>query len=102
MALSNEREFIEGLCRNEQHKVRSHMYEVVRKPSGNALEDGTPVIDVEYTPMCGYGWNRSGGKYFSIFRGNSSNRGTCQKCLTNIANNKPAVADGWKHKTKWL
>lgn len=80
-------DYIEGMCRNDQDKVRSHMY---------------AVIDGKYFPMCGYGWNRSDGEAFSIFRGHHSARGTCQLCLNNIAANKPPVRNGWPHKTKWL
>ena len=82
------REFTEGLCRNEQDAVRSHIYE--RFPDGS------------YAPMCGYGWNRSNGTSFSIFRGHTSARGTCQLCQRNLKAGKPAVRDGWPHKTKWI
>lgn len=81
------REFIEGMCRNSQHAVRSHMYE---------------VVDGDYWPMCGYGWNRSDGEALSIFRGNGSARGTCKLCENNIASDKPSLRDGWHHKTRWL
>jgi hypothetical protein len=84
------REFIEGTCRNDQDKVRSHLYEVTYDP------------EYTLTPMCGYGWNRSDGHSFSIFRGHGSSRGTCKLCEANVAANKPSLKDGWDHKTKWL
>lgn len=84
------RVFIQGMCRNDQHKIRSHLYEVVYEP------------DYTLIPMCGYAWNRSSGHGFSIFRGHQSQRGTCKLCEANVAADKPAVRDGWEHKTKWL
>lgn len=80
--------YVEGMCRNDQHKVRSHMYAM--------REDG------QLLPMCGYGWNRLGGQAFSIFRGHQSARGTCKLCLKNIAAGKSPITDGWPHKTKWI
>lgn len=78
---------IEGMCRNDQHAVRSHLY---------------AKIDGEYYPMCGYGWNRSDGDGFSIFRGHQSARGTCKLCKRNVEAGKSPVKDGWPHSTKWL
>lgn len=80
-------DFIEGMCRNEQHRVRSHLY---------------VSVDGELYPMCGYGWNRSDGQGFSIFRGHKSNRGTCKLCIKNVNAGKPPVTDGFPHKTKWI
>lgn len=99
-----ERKFIEAMCRNDQHKVRSHLYEVFhREPE--MTDDGAIIAEScgpDYAPMCGYGWNRSDGESFSILRGHRSARGTCQLCKANVEANKPAVTDGWAHKTKWL
>ena len=53
-------------------------------------------------PMCGYGWNRSDGTAFSIFRGSPDTEGSCKICQKNIAAGKPPVKDGFPHKTKWL
>lgn len=53
-------------------------------------------------PMCGYGWNRSGGEAFSIFRGAPGTEGDCKICMKNVTNKRPPMKDGWKHKTKWL
>ncbi|MGI9485433.1 MAG: hypothetical protein ACR2RF_06035 [Geminicoccaceae bacterium] len=83
----SEREFVEGMCRNDQDAARSHFYE---------------RVDGDYWPMCGYGWNRSDGHAFSIFRGHRSMRGTCKICLRNIAADKPSLKEGWEHPTKWL
>ena len=80
-------DIVEGMCRNEQHAARSHLY---------------ASVDGELVPMCGYGWNRSNGFGFSIFRGHQSMRGTCKLCLRNLAAGKPPVKDGWEHETKWI
>lgn len=53
-------------------------------------------------PMCGYGWNRSGGHSLSIFRGSPGTEGNCKLCQKNVAAKKPPVIDGFPHKTKWL
>ncbi len=53
-------------------------------------------------PMCGYGWNRSGGHRFSIFRGSPGTEGDCRLCRRNIEAGKRPVHDGFPHKTKWL
>lgn len=79
--------YVEGLCRNEGDEVRSHLYK--ETPEG-------------LVPMCGWGWNRSDGEGFSIFRGHRSNRGCCKTCIKKMKANKPPVTDGWPHKTKWI
>jgi hypothetical protein len=53
-------------------------------------------------PMCGYGWNRSGGFRFSIWRGTPGTQGDCRLCARNVAAGKRPLARGWPHKTKWL
>ncbi len=78
----------EGSCRNEKY-ARSHTYAQVEN------EDGL-------FPMCGYGWNRSDGERFSIFRGSEGTEGDCKLCRKNLRSGKLPVMDGWKHKTKWL
>ncbi|TMJ04315.1 MAG: hypothetical protein E6G97_07370 [Alphaproteobacteria bacterium] len=60
------------------------------------------MSDGELWPMCGYGWNRSGGERFSIFRSAPGTRGDCKLCARNVAAGKPPVTDGFAHKTKWL
>ncbi len=84
----SERKFITGLDRNSLDKVRHHLYEI--------LPDG------EYLPMCDYGWNRSGGEYFSIFRGNISARGGCKICERRVDQDLPALKSGRPQKTRWL
>lgn len=76
-----------GQCRNEEYAI-SHTYAM--------MDDG------ELWPMCGYGWNRSGGHRFSILRGSPGTRGDCKLCAKNIEAGKPPVVDGFDHKTKWL
>jgi hypothetical protein len=53
-------------------------------------------------PMCGYGWNRSGGARFSVFRGSPGTEGDCRLCVRNVAAGKQPVHRGWPHRTKWL
>lgn len=76
-----------GQCRNEE-RAMSHTYAM--------MEDG------ELWPMCGYGWNRSGGHRFSILRGPPGTEGDCKLCQENVKVGKPPVLDGFDHKTKWL
>jgi hypothetical protein len=80
--------FRSGSCRNEPHR-KSHTYVETR-------------IEGELYPMCGYGWNRSDGEAFSIFRGSFGVAGTCERCRKNLIDGKPPVMNGWPHKTKWL
>jgi hypothetical protein len=79
--------YVEGICRNEGDKVRSHLYKEV---DGNVY------------PMCGYGWNRSNGTRLSVFMGHSSAKGTCRRCLDNMNAGKAPVTEGWEHRTKWI
>lgn len=76
-----------GQCRNEE-RAMSHTYAM--------MDSG------ELWPMCGYGWNRSGGHAYSIFRGSPGTEGECLRCRRNKAEGKSPVFDGWPHKTKWL
>lgn len=102
--------FVEAVCRNEQDKVKSHLYKEVAELvpveelssyAVDAVRDGKVEVTNLY-PMCGYGWNRNDGDSFSIFRGHRSRRGTCKTCLNNIEKNKEPVKNGWPHKTKWI
>ncbi len=60
------------------------------------------MADGELWPMCGYGWNRSNGSRFSIFRGTPGTEGDCKLCRKNVLAGKPPLMDGFPHKTKWL
>jgi hypothetical protein len=53
-------------------------------------------------PMCGYGWNRSNGHSFSIFRNEYGTQGKCKLCRKNLSSGKPFLTEGFEHKTKWL
>lgn len=53
-------------------------------------------------PMCGYGWNRSNGEAFSIFRGAPGTEGACKLCRKNVAAGRAPYSEGWPHPTKWL
>lgn len=76
-----------GSCRNDETAL-SHTYAM--------MDDGDLV------PMFGYGWNRSNGEGFSIWRGSPGTRGDCLICHRRVAANKPPVFDGFPHKTRWL
>jgi len=78
-----------GSCRNAKYpgEVKSHTYV--------ETEDSL-------APMCGYGWNRSNGEAFSIFRGSYGTEGNCKLCQRNLAAGKSPITDGFPHKTKWL
>ena len=53
-------------------------------------------------PMCEYGWNRSNGHRYSIFRGSPGSEGDCKLCRANVAAGKRPVVRPRGHKTKWL
>jgi hypothetical protein len=76
-----------GQDRNEERAL-SHTY--------------AEMTDGNLWPMCGYGWNRSGGTRLSIWRGSPGTEGDCKLCRKNIAAGKPPVTNGFPHKTKWL
>lgn len=75
-----------GQCRNNDYAL-THTYA--------ETEDGL-------WPMCGYGWNRSDGESFSIFRGAPGSTGDCKLCTKKLREGKPPLKEGWPHKTKWL
>lgn len=83
-------EYVEAIGRNPgEEKQHSHLY---------ALDDRG-----DYTPMCVYGWNRSDGERFSIFRGHSGSKGLCKTCLKRAQHNLHGVeAKENSHKTKWI
>ena len=76
-----------GSCRNDP-RAMDHTYA--------EMEDG------ELWPMCGYGWNRSNGTRFSIFRGSPGTEGECKLCRKNVAEGKLPLTIGFPHKTRWL
>lgn len=78
--------FRDGSCRNNDRAL-SHTYA--------ETADGL-------FPMCGYGWNRSDGHRFSIFRGPPGTEGDCLLCRKNLRAGKPPVRDGFTHKTRWI
>lgn len=75
-----------GQCRNDKYAL-SHTY---------------ADICGELYPMCGYGWNRSNGQAFSIFRSGLFTEGKCKLCAKNLRDGKLPVMIGFKHKTRWL
>lgn len=85
--MSRIQRYIEGMDRNSQDAVRSHLYAETK--AGN------------YWPMCGYGWNRADGYRLSIFWGHRSTRGTCKLCERRLARKLPPVFKPWPHPTRW-
>jgi len=86
--IEGEPNYRSGSCRNsEPGTVKSHTY-----------------MDYEgdLYPMCGYGWNRSDGHGYSIFRGSWGTEGDCKICQKNLKAGKEPILDGWPHPTKWL
>lgn len=78
--------YIVGQDRNDMNVV-SHLYR------GNYTNPGLP--------MCVRGWNRSGGKGYSIFRGVTGNVGICKICVRRALADKNGVPSR-KRKTKWI
>lgn len=76
-----------GQCRNDNDAL-SHTYA--------EMDDG------ELWPMCGYGWNRSDGHRFSIFRGSPGTEGDCALCRRAVSAGKPPVIEGIEHPTRWI
>ena len=81
--------FRSGSCRNAEYpsQVKSHTY---------------AEVGGELYPMCGYGWNRSNGYGFSIFRGALGTEGNCKTCQKRLRQGRLPFMDGWPHPTKWL
>lgn len=82
--------YIEAIGRNEgEQKQHSHLYE---------------EREGDYFPLCTYGYNRSDGLGFSIFRGHRGARGLCKTCEKRRAAGLPGIVPPMEptHKTKWL
>lgn len=85
---NDDQRYVPGMGRNPGEQYgRSHLYYV--------------TDDWDYEPMCGYGWNRSNGEAFSIFRGHIAMRGICKFCQKR-ADKKLRGVPPMKHKTIWL
>jgi len=99
----NNREFVEAIGRNPGEELQhSHLYLCVEQPSDIAAACGLGARS-GYLPMCRYGWNRSDGEGYSIFRGHTGARGLCRTCLKRAEAGLPGVkAKPGSHKTKWI
>jgi hypothetical protein len=82
--------YVSAIGRNPGEELgRSHLY---------AELDGG-----DYLPMCRWGWNRSDGAGFSIFRGHMGARGLCAICQRRREEGKqPVDAKPGSHKTRWI
>lgn len=80
--------YITGMGRNPgEENLATHLYEGTFNNPG--------------LPMCKWGWNRSDGKRYSIFRNNVGNIGICKICLRRALAGKRGVESA-NHKTRWL
>lgn len=79
--------YLSGSCRNDDHAL-SHTY--AHTAAGH------------YWPMCEYGWNRSDGHRFSIWRSPPGTEGDCKLCRKAVAAGARPVHRPRGHKTKWL
>ena len=98
-----DREFIEAIGRNDnEEKQHSHLYIKISPPSDIASMTYLGAT-TGYLPMCRYGWNRSNGEGFSIFRGHTGDKGLCKICGQRARQGLPGIeAKTGSHKTKWL
>lgn len=81
--------YCEAIGRNVgEEKGHSHLYYVDKR--GN------------YWPLCMYGWNRSDGERFSIFRGHRGDKGLCKLCAKARDAGSKGLRKPVPHKTKWL
>jgi hypothetical protein len=81
--------YVEAIGRNPGEELQhSHLYAVDEKNN--------------YKPMCIYGWNRSDGQAFSIFRGHRGAKGLCKICEKRALAGLPPITGNSIHKTKWL
>lgn len=96
-------DYVEAIGRNEgEDKQHSHLYVLVSQPTDVAAMVGLRAR-TGYLPMCRYGWNRSDGEGFSIFRGHRGARGLCKICQKRLAAGLPGVeSKPGSHKTKWI
>lgn len=76
-----------GSCRNSDDAL-SHTY---------AMMDNDDLW-----PMCEYGWNRSDGHAFSIFRGSPGTEGDCRICRKRVAARLQPIFAPRGHRTKWI
>lgn len=96
-------EYVEAIGRNPgEENQHSHLYVKVSEPTDVAAMTGLGAR-TGYLPMCRYGWNRSDGEGFSIFRGHRGGRGLCKICEKRKIAGLPGVeAVPGSHKTKWI
>ncbi len=100
-ATRQARVFVEAIGRNPGEEFQcSHLYEEISDPTDVAAISHLGAR-TGYAPMCIYGWNRSDGAAFSIFRGHTGARGLCRICERREKLNLPSLKEGAPHKTKW-
>lgn len=103
MAAITKPTYVEAIGRNPgEERQHSHLYVEVSAPTDVAARVGLGAR-TGYLPMCRYGWNRSDGESFSIFRGHSGARGLCRFCQRRRDAGLPGVqSKPDSHKTKWI
>lgn len=90
------------------------MAEIVEVRSGRCRNNDSALThtyaemsDGKLLPMCEYGWNRSRGAGFSIFRGTPDSEGDCKLCAKRVRKWREGktvspVEQATGHKTKWI
>lgn len=97
------KDYVEAIGRNTGEDLQhSHLYVLLQQPSDVAAATGMGACS-GYIPMCRFGWNRSDGASFSIFRGHSGRRGLCKTCFKRAEAGLPPVeSKPGSRKTKWI
>lgn len=81
--------YVEAIGRNPgEGRQVSHIY----------VDDGSGDLE----PLCRWGWNRSDGKGFSIFRGHRGGKGLCRVCARRMAAGEVQGPGPSNRKTKWI
>ena len=87
-ALKIPKGYILGLGRDVPPPRLAHLYQGTFSSPGN--------------PMCAWGWNRSNGHSYSIFRGHEGVGGVCKICWRRAKAGKNGVRDNRERRTKYL
>jgi hypothetical protein len=93
--------YVEAIGRNPGEELLcSHLYAEVSEPT-DVASHALLGARTGYLPMCVYGWNRSDGAGFSIFRGHTGARGLCKICEKRAKAGLSPIETA-NRKTKWM
>lgn len=73
-----------------------------RDDLGNKSHTYAMMENGDLWPMCIYGWNRSNGDRYSIFRRTPGTEGDCGHCRRNVKAGRAPLIDGAPHKTRYM